>query len=75
MIELTGLGGSTFLLNSNLIEIIESIPETKITLTNGKYYLVAEEKEEIVKKIIAYNRQIFCRNSRVNGSTKHYDKN
>jgi flagellar protein FlbD len=61
MIELTGLGGSTFLLNSSLIETIESIPETKITLTNGKYYLVAEEKEEIVQKIIAYNRQIFCR--------------
>lgn len=60
MIELTGLGGSTFLLNSSLIETIESIPETKITLTNGKYFLVAEEKEEIVQKIIAYNRQVFA---------------
>lgn len=69
MIELTGLGGSTFLLNSSLIETIESIPETKITLTNGKYYLVAEEKEEIVQKIIAYNRQIFRRYGRVNGLT------
>ncbi len=69
MIELTGLGGSTFLLNSSLIETIESIPETKITLTNGKYFLVAEEKEEIVQKIIAYNRQIFHRYGRVNGLT------
>ena len=59
MVELTNLNGVPFVLNDNLIETIESIPETKITLTSGKYYLVNEEKEEIVKKIISYNRQIF----------------
>jgi len=59
MIELTSLNGNSFILNSNLIETIETIPETKITLTNSKYYLVEELKEDIVKKIIAYNRQIF----------------
>ena len=59
MIELTSLNGSSFVLNSNLIETIETIPETKVTLTNGKYFLVGEQKEEIVQKIITYNRQIF----------------
>ncbi len=59
MIELTSLSGSSFVLNSNLIETIETIPETKVTLTNGKYFLVGEEKEEIVQKIIDYNRQVF----------------
>jgi flagellar protein FlbD len=59
MIELTSLNGSFFVLNSNLIETIETIPETKVTLTNGKYFLVGEQKEEIVQKIISYNRQIF----------------
>lgn len=60
MIELTLLGsGSPFVLNSSLIETIEYIPETKISLTNGKYYLVAEQKDEIVKRIVDYNRQIF----------------
>lgn len=59
MIELTSLNGASFILNSGLIETIENIPETKITLTSGKYYLVSEQREEIVKKIISYNRQIF----------------
>lgn len=59
MINLTYLNGISFALNSNLIETIESIPETKVTLTTGKYFLVAEVREEIVQEIIAYNRKIF----------------
>lgn len=59
MIELTNLNGIPFVLNSSLIETIENIPETKITLTSGKYYLVSEEKHEIINRIISYNRQIF----------------
>ncbi|HHV31928.1 flagellar FlbD family protein [Caproiciproducens sp. LBM24188] len=59
MIELTNLNGVSFVLNSNLIEDIVNIPETKVTLTTGKYYLVSEDKNEIIKKVIAYNREIF----------------
>ena len=47
------------MLNDDLIEIIESIPETKITLTTGKYYLVSEEQDEITKKITDYKHRIF----------------
>jgi flagellar protein FlbD len=63
MIELTQLNGTAFVLNSNLIETVENIPETKILLTNGKYYLVSEGKEEIIEKVIAFNRQIFGKTS------------
>ncbi|HEX3037488.1 MAG TPA: flagellar FlbD family protein [Oscillospiraceae bacterium] len=59
MIELTQLNGIPFVLNCNLIETVENIPETKVSLTNGKYFLVAEQKEEIIEKVILYNRQIF----------------
>lgn len=59
MIELTQLNGTSFVLNCNLIETVENIPETKVSLTNGKYFLVAEQKEEIIEKVIAYNRKIF----------------
>jgi len=59
MINLTYLNGISFALNSNLIETIESIPETKVTLTTGKYFLVAEVREDIIQAIIAYNRKIF----------------
>ncbi|XOQ49331.1 MAG: Flagellar protein FlbD [Eubacteriales bacterium] len=59
MITVTNLNGTSFVVNSNLIETIESIPETKITLTTGKYFLVAENSEEIIQKVILYNREIF----------------
>ncbi len=59
MIELTSLNGATFILNCSLIETMSKIPETKITLTNGKYYLVNEELEEVLEKIIEYNRKVF----------------
>lgn len=63
MIEVTSLNGAHFALNSNLIETIHQIPETKITLTNEKYYLIKETKEEIQDQIIEYNRKIFLNNS------------
>ena len=59
MIDLTNLNGVSFALNPNLIETIENIPETKITLTTGKYFLVAEDRQDIIRKIIHYNRQIY----------------
>ncbi|QAT50684.1 endoflagellar protein [Caproiciproducens sp. NJN-50] len=59
MIELTQLNGTPFMLNCNLIETVESIPETKISLTTGKYFLVQEEREDILRKIIAYQRMIY----------------
>lgn len=59
MVEVRGINGEDFLINSNLIEIIEFIPETKLTLTTGKYYLIKDTKEEIVDKIIKYNQKIY----------------
>jgi len=59
MVEVKGLNNEMFILNVSLIEIIEFIPETKVTLTTGKYYLIKETKEEILEKIIKYNQKIF----------------
>jgi flagellar protein FlbD len=59
MITLTQLNGIPFSLNEQLIEIIENIPETKISLTNGRYYLVKESREDIAKQIVDYQRRIF----------------
>jgi flagellar protein FlbD len=59
MIELTQLNGKTFTLNSDLIETLENIPETKVLLTNGQYYIVRESRAEIVRRIIGYKRRIF----------------
>jgi len=66
MIILEKLNKEEIVLNSNLIELIETIPETKITLTSGRYYLVSQTKEEVVSKVIEYNRKIYSNLIRVN---------
>jgi len=59
MVEVKGLNNEMFILNVGLIEKIEFIPETKITLTTGRYYLIKDTKDEILDKIIKYNQKIF----------------
>lgn len=59
MIRLTRLNGSNFVLNCELIETVESTPDTVISTVNGKKYIVSETIEEIVEKVIQYKRNIF----------------
>lgn len=59
MITLTKLNDECFILNSDLIEIIEERPDTTIQLVSGEYFLVAESAEEIVNRIIAYKRKLY----------------
>ena len=48
-----------FTLNADHIEKIEEIPETLITLTNGKKYLVLETIDEVKDEVIRYKNRIF----------------
>lgn len=59
MITVTLLNNNSIVINSNLIETVENIPETKITLTTGKYYLVLEPRAEVIDKVIEYKQRIF----------------
>ena len=58
MITLTKLNTQTFVINSDLIETIETTPDTVIALTTGNKYVVKESTEEIIDKIITYKRKI-----------------
>ena len=40
------------------IEKIEEVPETLITLTNGKKYIVLETIEEVIEEVIRYKNKI-----------------
>ncbi|RMD04290.1 endoflagellar protein [Clostridium autoethanogenum] len=62
MIKLTGLDNKEFIINADTIEKLEAIPESLITLTNGKKYLVKESNDEIVEKVIKYKRKIYTGN-------------
>lgn len=59
MIEVTRLNNKPFVLNCELIETVEATPDTVITLTNGKKYVVAETVDDIVKKVVEYKRKLF----------------
>ena len=60
MIVLTQLNNQQVLLNSSQIEAVELIPESKVVMMNGKFYLVKESAEEIIEKTIEYNGKIHC---------------
>lgn len=47
-----------FILNAELIEMIEETPDTVITLTTGKKLLVDEEMEDVVRRIMDYRRAL-----------------
>ncbi|MBU3170179.1 flagellar FlbD family protein [Clostridium estertheticum] len=59
MIKLTGLNNKEFVLNAEVIEKIDIMPETLITLTNGKKYIVIESTDEVIEEVIKYKNRIF----------------
>lgn len=65
MIKLTKLNDEEFVINSNQIESIEQIPETKIVLMNKDFYIVQETTDEIIDKIIEFNAKIADLNRRI----------
>ncbi len=62
MIELTRLNDRKFTLNSDLIETIEEVPDTSITLTTGKKIMVKESRVEVKKLVTEYKKEIFTQN-------------
>ncbi len=58
MIAMTRLNGDSFVLNAELIKIVEATPDTAISLLNGDRLLVRESVEEVVKRAVEYGRSI-----------------
>ena len=58
MIKLTRLNGSQFTLNADLIEQIQATPDTVIILTNGRNYMVLEDSDEVVRRVVAFRRRV-----------------
>ncbi|NLW65636.1 MAG: flagellar FlbD family protein [Clostridiales bacterium] len=56
MIVLTKLNDVPFVLNSDLIEMIEENPDTTIKLTSKNFVIVKESMVEVVQKVIDFRR-------------------
>ena len=59
MIALRRLNNQPIMVNADLIETLESTPDTVITLTSGNKLLVRDSMEEIQAKIVDYKRRIY----------------
>ena len=59
MIELTRLNDTKFTLNSDLIETVEEVPDTVITLTTGKKIFVKESRQIVKNLVLLYRQEVF----------------
>lgn len=60
MIKVTRLNGSELVINADLIQTLEATPDTVLTLTTDLKYVVREDVEEIVARVISYKRAILA---------------
>ena len=44
------------MVNAEMIEFVEAIPDTIVTLTSGKKLMVAESVDAVVERIVEYRR-------------------
>lgn len=58
MIKVTRLNGKPFILNALYIEKIEFFPDTTITLTNGRKYVVKETEEQTIRLVIEFYQSV-----------------
>jgi len=59
MILVHRLDGAPFYLNAELVETVEATPDTVIVLVNGHRYIVKEQVEEVIARILTYRRFLF----------------
>lgn len=59
MIRVTRLNDKEFVINTEIIEFIESTPDTVITTTTGKKVIVKEDVDEVIKRVIDFKRKIY----------------
>ena len=60
MIDVTRMNGTVLTINNDLIETVEEMPDTVITLTNGKKIIVKESRQEVKNLVKLYKKEIFC---------------
>ena len=58
MIKVTRFKGSEMIINCEMIESIEETPDTVITLTSGKKFVVEETAASVIDKVIEFKRKI-----------------
>jgi flagellar protein FlbD len=71
VIKVTKLNGKSFRINSLFIEVVEAFPDTTITLTNGRKYVVRESEDEVSILIQEFYQSVGLLGGRVLGELNH----
>jgi flagellar protein FlbD len=58
MIRLTRINQVSLVLNADLIEHLETTPDTVISMTSGQKFVVLESSSEVIRKVIEFRREI-----------------
>ncbi len=61
VIVVTRLAGQQFAVNPDLIQRIETTPDTILTLIDGTKYVIAESLDEVTDRIITYRASVVAR--------------
>lgn len=59
MVQFTRFNDTVFYVNPDLVETVEETPDTVVTLTTGRKFVVRESAEQIIDMIISYKQKIF----------------
>lgn len=54
MIKVTKINGRELVVNADLIEFIETTPDTLISLTTGRKIMVLEDADEVIRMAMSY---------------------
>lgn len=60
MIQLKRINHVPVVLNSDLIEHIETTPDTVVSLTNGHKILVLDSPDEIIERVVQFRRAVIA---------------
>ena len=71
MIVVTRLNGPPLALNCDLIEKVESTPDTVLTLVDGTKYVVQEPVQEIVDRIREFRASVLVLAQRLEQATEN----
>lgn len=58
MITVTRLNGKQFVVNADLIKVVEENPDTTLRLTTGDTIIVKESMQKVVELAIGYGRSL-----------------
>ena len=65
MIKLHRLNGSEIVINAELIESVDALPNTRIVLVTGTQYIVQENVDVVINKIKEYRRDIGTKENKI----------